>query len=226
MTTKCRPIIMSSDSVRAILDGRKCQTRRIIKPQPTIGKEGYYSDFSPYPDSTAYWYERAEIDKDGEMYPGKKVFGVSSEDGEEGHVCPFGAPGDRLWVREAWCQCEVGHCYQADDVTRECPSSRDYKKSPMFMPRKYSRLTLEITSVRCERVQEITEDDCFAEGIIVNEFSEVRYYSRKPNSHLYVVPKNAFGGMWDEINGKKQGYSWKDNPWVWILEFKVFNKGE
>ena len=235
MTTKSRPIIMSSDSVRAILENRKTQTRRVMKPQPTIGKEGYYSDFSPYPDSTAYWYERAEIDKDGEMYPGKKVFGVSSEDGEEGHVCHFGAPGDRLWVREAWkivTSIEKTWCsYKADfqehtlaEMAQRCKNFGNGTgwKSPMFMPRKYSRLTLEITNVRCERVQEITTADIEQEGFVRLDTTGNSYVDIAGMQHMF----SEFAEIWDKLNGKRKGCTWEDNPFTWVIEFKKIEGGD
>ena len=199
-TMKERPIIFSAESVKQILSGTKTQTRRVVKPQ-LYGWEPY---------KQPEWYTSSAIDKDGMLVPGKEVFGVYSEDGECSRVCPYGAPGDRLWAREAFFHYESG----ADSDTSESvlfykdtipPEWENVKwRSPLFLPRRHSRLTLEITNVRCEQLQDISDADAVAEG-----FATPPYHQRKAR----------FAIAWDSLNAKR-GFDWCMNPYVWVLEFK------
>lgn len=149
-----RPILFSGPMVRAILDGRKTQTRRIVKPQP-------HEECGPI---EVGHYHPTVIDRHGDEQPGAEIFGAYSLDGEWGAKCPHGQPGDRLWVREAFALADDyevdrvlnpgGVFYRAthspaDDTSRWRPS--------IHMPRWASRLTLEVTDVRVERVQDISE---------------------------------------------------------------------
>jgi hypothetical protein len=156
--SKERGILFSAPMVRAILEGRKTQTRRVVKNQ--VRRDGY--------------------------------------------TCPYGKPGDVLWVRETWCGDRFnGVGYRATDA-----QSGPWKPS-IFMPRWASRITLEITDVQVERVHDINECDIVAEGI---PFPTDRYVS-------YEELLAAFRDLWDSINGKT--YPWASNPWVWALTFKV-----
>lgn len=150
--------------------------------------------------------------------------------------CPYGRPGDRLWVRETWALCEKngGHViYRAEgDGFSTChpvhprTGERDWRWHPsIHMPRKYSRITLEITDVRVERVQEISEEDALAEGIV----REVRESGlghgglpgyRWGENEYAGTARHAFELLWDSINAKR-GYGWDLNPWVWALSFRV-----
>ena len=226
---KERPILFSGEMVRAILDGRKTQTRRVIKPQPP---EGYFN--SPI---QCIEYNRTEVDRWGEEIPGKLVFGFANE--EQGWVCPYGQPGDRLWVRETWRAEEmladqVGQpmpdhhfeaklVYSADGAIRHvathCENYRLWMhegpkrlRPSIHMPRWASRVTLEITDVRVQRLLEITEDDAKAEGVTESDalFADDDY---RPT----YVPE--FQRLWDSIN-EKRGFSWESNPWVWVVEFR------
>ena len=191
---KYRPIIMSTDMVRAILDGRKTQTRRVLKPQPTL----------------TGGVRIATLAGTGERWPFKcltyKYFASKCQ-------CPYGRPGDRLWVRESfYVQPDIYHPdkpspihYKADEDTG-CLEDYVFKPS-IFMPRWASRTTLEITRIRAERVQDISEEGCIAEGI--------------KDSGLGVVELLlSYAVLWDSINAKR-GYSWESNPWVWVIEFKI-----
>src|SRR5258707_7546942 len=145
---KERPILFSEGMIKAILEGRKTQTRRVMKPQPEEG-----TLYGPE------WYNPEMEDKDGELYPGPEIFGVYTE--EWGLKFPYGAPGDRLWVREAFREMKAGYDYKAD-----YPDRINFKwQSPIYMPRSASRITLEITRVRAEHIQDITLEDCLAEGV-------------------------------------------------------------
>lgn len=176
MTTteiKTRPIIFTGDSVRAILDGRKVMTRRVVKPQPEHGVRFFNG---------------------GKLWHNKRC-------DPNHHKVPFNT-GDRLWVRETWMNCAThGIKYRADDRFGRCRAWRP----PMHMPREFSRLTLEVVSVRVERVQEISNEGCLAEGVC-GDISTQR------------EPLDRFPAHWDSINAKR-GYGWDVNPWVWCVEF-------
>lgn len=182
---KEHPILFSGPMVQAILDGRKTMTRRVIK-MPKWAQECNED------------YE-FEIDDDIPYSICKKTGCLAAID------CPYGFPGDRLWVRETFCK-DLDHnvFYKADNM----PPWEDTKWKPsIFMPRWASRITLEITNVRVERLQEISGKDILAEGLDVK----------------FTIPGSfdaleRFHGLWDSINGKK--YPWSSNPWVWVIEFK------
>jgi hypothetical protein len=238
---KERPIIMGADSVMAILGGLKTQTRRVVKPQPIHMPEGAYID--PYNHNYEH-FTAWTLDN-------KMLLNCGGNIKNTAHwKCPYGVIGDRLWVRETWAEAN----YWTNDVDAETPIYRasDYKtpikpvvwKSPMFMPRWASRITLEITDIRVERVQDITPEDALAEGIMSNE----EYEARASEDNLFPCPRcegyqvhEAFGYdygiteidctycntqkkryriIWDSLNAKR-GYSWESNPWVWVISFKV-----
>ena len=192
---KERPIIFKGDMVNAIMEGRKTETRRIIKPQPPedVGKI-----FGPEE------YEPAEYDKYGEMFPGKPVFGIYDEDGDYGIKCPYGQIGDRLWVRETFREIEMTdgrpYAYRASGDIIGCW----HWKPSIFMPRKASRINLEITDIKVERVQDIIADGALADG--------GWKYNTCP---FYKAPIKSFQHLWDSINK-----NWNDNPWVWVIKFK------
>lgn len=201
---KERPILMHARSVNGILAGRKSQTRRIIKPQPHPITQAVRD--VPH---TVRWYS-AESEED--------EFGTSyrplHSDQRTDWNCPFGVPGDRLWVRECFSELESfdffnprvpdpvpQYWYWADgnpkwgDWTRPKPS--------IYMPRIACRLMLEVTGIRVERVQDISEEDARAEGVY--GFEEVR------------TEFKSFAELWDDTNGPK---SWESNPWVWVVSFR------
>lgn len=173
------------------MDGRKTQTRRVIKPQPASVT------------ATA---------KDGWCF----------SHGEFGHksiYCPYGQPGDRLWVRETWApDVELGEERDGLSIYGVAYRERDENyldevkwRPSIHMPRWASRITLEVTDVRAERVQDISIDDILAEGIERDD-SDSQYW-RENTGHRFVE-------LWNFIN-EKRGYSWASNPWVWVVEFKV-----
>lgn len=216
-----RPILFSTEMVRAILDGRKTQTRRKMKVQP-------------YPDSivTVEHYHQTVIDRHGDMQPGPEIFGAHWDDGEYGLRFPYGAPGDQLWVRETWCQgaddgrqvpLRMATLYRADgehvtlsDGDGFTQTNRDgSEKSPwrpsIHMPRWASRITLRITGVRVERLQDISEDDARAEGCPYPPEWAGRFMDRDETA------KTWFKSIWNQINGPD---AWDDNPWVWVIAFE------
>lgn len=193
-----KPILFSGEMVRAILDGRKTQTRRALKVQPL--------DILPMnvPNQWATLRERAP--NHGDVIK-----------------CRFGVPGDRLWVRETFCvgfDNEQSWHYRATDPNPAEFSRMGWKWKPsIFMPRAASRITLEIVDVRVERLQEISEGDCFAEGIKPIECLDcdaLILTHRAGDSH-YDDPIPAYKSLWERINGAG---SWALNPWVWVVEFK------
>lgn len=225
---KERGMIFNADMVRAVLNGSKTQTRRIMKVQPS-------TDFSPMnmeleTDFTARWYTPGVVDKDGYLQPAKKqVFGVASED--EGYTCPFSAVGDRLWVRETF-SVVPRTAYAASEGVQQVICPDDSHEAAIFragwehstggirwrpsihMPRWASRIALEITGARIERLRDISEEDATTEGVPpAPEFPET-YLTPKGD---YATAKVAFQRLWESIYGVD---SWQANPWVWVIEFK------
>ncbi|WP_341020955.1 hypothetical protein [Brevundimonas diminuta] len=229
MTPKERPILFSGPMVRALLDGRKTQTRRTIKPQPeyergTVAPQALRGDPPKHPapyfdayNGGPFWCWWDEYDRQG-----------------AGQTCPYGKPGDRLWVKETWRPSksagdwDIDVRYEADGLTRTVYDGefgdRDWSMpkaaargnvSPLFMPRWAARLVLEITEVRVERLNVISEADAQAEG------------SQEP-SLLPIIgacwsERDAFAKLWEHINGAG---SWASNPWVWAVSFRVLSNEE
>jgi hypothetical protein len=210
-----KPILFSPEMVRAILDGRKTQTRRVIRE--IKNREGMPVHFS--------------IDENG--WP---VLDWSWEKMK----CPYGVPGDRLWVRETYQLIDNIHgglttLYKADDNSRKYTEeflARMKWQSPIFMPRMWSRITLEVVNVRVERVQEIGEEDAIKEGANCPPYTVFPQLYKDEQDYLaqggfiYVAedatrygPTGKFACLWDKINAKR-GYAWSSNPWVWVIEFK------
>lgn len=212
-----RPIIMSDWSVRALLAGTKTQTRRVVKPQPQT--------------------DHLMVTPSGELV------GIMPDDGtpvgsrpcqKRGWLkCPFGGVGDTLWVREAfsawfhcchWRECTAAGRSRASlsnlfyRATHNFPAD-DQKWSPaIHMPRWASRITLEITGVRCEPLHEITEEDIRAEGIepVLQDSGGQDQTGRWVELVDYFHP---FIDAWDKLNAKR-GYSWASRPYVWAISFK------
>lgn len=189
---KERPIIFSGPMVRAILAGTKTQTRRVAD---------IIWDTSKHWGGYDCWTFRKR---------GKPMIGFSTRNSGQNtlvHHCPHGAPGDLLWVREMFAMesptCAVYLADQDDKTVVE------RWKPSIHMPRKLSRLTLEIVSVRVERLQDIKEQDAKAEGVEASKSVEM-----KDGSACYTTP---YQKLWNQINGCD---AWDKNPWVWVIEFK------
>jgi hypothetical protein len=187
---KEHPILFSGPMVKAILDGRKTQTRRAIKPQPELYKRGgpIFGDAQ-----LVRWKDKIDT--------APILLNIAMKS-----LCPYGRIGDRLWVRETWQESTSGVHYRAD--TDILPGTW---RPSIHMPRWASRLTLEITGVKVERVQEISEEDIKAEG-----FDRIQY--RGYTSRKIDDPED-FSDAWDAMNAKR-GYSWASNPYVWVISFK------
>lgn len=207
-----RPIIFSAPMVRALLDGRKTQTRRVLKPQPperpAPNCHPSYKQKHPAPYLDAYCGERATAANPRGMSRDWHWWQVDDRPGPVACRAPY-APGDRLWVREAWASDGmVGVRYYATDDVHELRR----KRSPIHMPRWASRLTLLVTDVRVQRLQEISEADAKAEGVGGVCWEDWRDYGG-PSS--YRLP---FRSLWNSIHGHD---AWDDNPGVCALTFTV-----
>jgi len=200
-----RPILFKGAMVRAILSGAKTQTRRVV-----AGVRG--DNCLPL------------------RKPTKTRSGVVTHvlDAPTRRLCPFGQPGDRLWVRETWkTHSTFDHLsprevpprsnifYAADD--RYSPSAARWRPS-IHMPRDACRLVLEITDVRVERLQAISEADAVAEGADENVLPDIRLPRIHPRAGLpmaYADCREVFADLWDTTGGH-----WDSNPWVWVIDFK------
>lgn len=186
-----RPILFSGAMVRALLDGSKTQTRRIVK------------DLPPWP-ITEICHDAGGTGKWMPNGPAPSGTGMAA-----GHwrLCPYGQPGDRLWVRETFCDLDDGEFeYRADG---ECDPNVVPRWTPsIHMPRAASRILLEIVSVRVERLQDISEGDAWAEGV---DKAEALSMACADGATA------AYSALWQRINGAG---SWEANPWVWVVEFK------
>ncbi len=225
---KERPILFSGAMVCALLDGSKTQTRRIVKNQPL-------EDVSPIRVSH---YHPTVIDRRGDEQPGTEIFGAYSDGGEWGSKCPYGEPGERLWVRETFfaygrwetrysakkgrdewhfidmtLECDRIYQYAADNPDLPLAHNRGgvlpgwWKRPAIHMPRVASRIAPEMTDVRIERLNDITDADAEAEGwpgfTDDNGLDSMAWYSE----------------LWDSLNAAR-GFGWEANPWVWVVEFK------
>lgn len=191
---KERPILFSGPMVRALLAGTKTQTRRVVKPLPiTLNRET----------------NSLQVD-DKNIANGRFAKQVA---------CPYGQPGARLWVRETfaridgqtrpWIETDYKATYTHGDRLGDSLGIRKKWSPSIHMPRHASRITLEITGVRVERLQDISPDDCIAEGAWPIAQRELG------RGHEAVA---AFRDLWESINGPG---SWAANPWVWVLEFRL-----
>lgn len=194
---KERPILMSGPMVRAILAGTKTQTRRAVKLKRADGAEILY----------ATWQGGADYitPSSGHVKTEGRARFILKPEYEYYASCPYGVPGDRLWVRETFADTPsllfATPRYRADFHPEFETNEWDWRPS-IFMPRRFSRITLEITDVRVERVQDISQADACAEGT-------------PPIKGL--AERDAYQVLWESINGPG---SWAANPWVWVIEFK------
>jgi hypothetical protein len=192
---KERPILMSAPMVCALIEDRKTQTRRVIKDPPPAG-------FLPWGDSKDNGALCRIFTQDGNSWPDARVSWTCRS--------PYGVPGDRLWVRETWGKIhgtDAGVIYRADGPH---DGIKEWKPS-IHMPRWASRITLEITGVRVERVQAITEKDAEAEGA---EIAHLEHLGQTWSTH-----RMGYELLWNRLNAKR-GYGWDKNPWVWVIEFR------
>jgi hypothetical protein len=204
---KERPILFSGPMVRVILDGRKTQTRRVVKHQPLMCLE---SSRPRVFGRTCQWRQIYDFDIEFE----RAWRGGGPVHDEE--VCPYGQTGDRLWVKETFATGYGATHYRAD-YGEDCKTISGCIvpwKPSIFMPRKLSRLTLEITAVRVERLQDISEVDALAEGVEVLSHGFKNYLGADLQCG---DARMSYMSLWESINGPG---SWAKNPWVWVVEFR------
>jgi len=202
-----KPIIFSTEMVKAILDGIKTQTRRIINGVP----DGYN-----FYGTRVGSFNREDV--------GKLIFVKEGQENvvlnrDEILIKPKYQVGDILWVRETWYDLHFDQIYYIYKANNEPDSKEIEWKSPYHMPKEAARIFLKVTNVRVERLQEITEDDCYSEGIIPFE----RKHCGACSSNDCDNPIGDFKYLWDKLN-KKRGYGWDKNPWVWVYEFERVDK--
>lgn len=212
---KERPILFSTSMVRALLSGAKTQTRRAIKRQPPAHVVDFCRFRNPKGDGLAH-------------------FGfdpIKRELQDWFAVCPYGQPGDRLWVRETFSpispqdptynggrpiEYDYSATYKHGDRLGDSLGIKKVWKPSIHMPRAASRITLEITGVRVERLQGITADDAMAEGIVRLPYGG--YAADTDGRHYHAASAwYSYGSLWEAINGAG---SWEANSWVWVVEFK------
>ena len=188
------PLLFSTPMVKAIMGGVKTQTRRIMKPQHTEIKN---------------WHD---------------IF----------LSCPYGQPGDVLWVRETFfyggemdeneqvSECRYWYKAESDwgqfegvDENENLRNGPKWKPS-IFMPKVACRIFLEVTDIRVERLQDISEQDSLSEGVIGNDLGHFIDYI-KPKTAWKTSAKSSYQSLWESINGPE---SWNHNPWVWVIGFK------
>ncbi|MBI3103208.1 MAG: hypothetical protein HYY98_16900 [Burkholderiales bacterium] len=217
-----RPILFSGPMVRALLAGTKTQTRRVVKPQPRRVDGGV-----PFGDAPAW---------------------AHAEPGSAMMRCPYGKPGDRLWVKETWRTArsldnkspnaigemciDAGYRKPWAPLTYEADGHRNTEwrgfemagdaepgktRVSIHMPRWASRITLEITSVRVERLHDISEADALAEGVAQAVRDRLPVQQCGEYDTIDADPVELYQDLWESINGPG---SWDDNPWVWVLEFR------
>lgn len=201
---KERGMIFNAEMVRAILDGRKTQTRRIMAPQPADDIERCI-----FPNPEAIGWKSSLRHKHGST---------------TAHFCHYGKPGDRIWVRETWNKYGGLLTYRADhdwidDMRKETVCTAKWVPS-IHMPRWASRILLEITDVRVERLSSISQEDAKAEGMELTGWRPT--YSDPDSGGEVMTPYDNFAELWSSIYGDE---SWKANPWVWVIEFKRVEGG-
>jgi len=202
-----KPILFNTGMVRAILDGRKTQTRRIMKPQPelvyTLGKQ---------------------MDA---VNPNEIAFKVMEKGGRDKLAIPPYQPGDIIWVRETWCKNGTSYLYKAG-----CPHLQDNMwikwRPSIHMPKDAARIFLKVTDVKVEKLQVMCVDDAINEGAWGSGIPSLPFsllYAEHPNASCTAVA--SFAHIWDSTIKKQDldKYGWDANPWVWVIEFKRSQEG-
>ena len=219
-TKKQSPILFSTPMVQAILNGTKTMTRRIVTPQPEMMPQSF-----PVPVDEFIKQLKTQTKKGF-----KTLCSTGPCNGMVVPECKFGKVGDLIWVREMFCVGEFSKYYyfKAQDSTyiREYdkPNGTTKWKPSIHMPKAACRIWLEITSIRIERLNSISESDAIAEGIEESLWDEVnkcrvfKYYGLK---NAVTDEKASFKSLWRSINGFE---SWDKNPFVWVIEFKRVDK--
>jgi len=225
-------IMFTEPLFNAVIEGRKMQTRRIVKPQPDICGSCY-----SYKDSD-YGYIG------GGKYCYSKLVKVNFNDSIcgrfENSTRYRYQLGEKVFIQEPYClDCDfvqhefskewkangkIRYKYNGDELSELSRLAKGYKvwSNKLFMPAEYARYFIEITGVRCERLQDISDEDCLREGILinkfyVNDFTIIKYkYLR--HGEEFETPQQAYAALINKINGKG---TWESNPYVWVYDFKL-----
>ncbi len=213
------PILFSTPMVQAILDGRKTMTRRVVGED----KRGEWTAFNDVRKNSEY----------GASVPCYLNREISIDDKSRNIMYPKYDVGDKLWVRETWAYIDRGfggdaggYVYRASENGQlwETETEGWRWRPSIHMPKEAARIWLEVTNVRVERLQDITEEDARVEGVSFEEAMEFSGWSPSYNdpdgSNAWPNYREAFKHLWDSLN-KKRGYGFEYNPWVWIIEFEV-----
>ncbi|MEM8489147.1 MAG: hypothetical protein AAF564_26620 [Bacteroidota bacterium] len=228
---KERPVLFSAPMVNAILEERKTQTRRVVKSIKSA--EGLA--INPNEAKLFASEHMDSLELQGFDFRSTLLTSVF-------HCippmdrCPYGQPGDLLWVRETWANMAY-ECNPPEITYRANSPSTDVEgwalppgvvwRPSIHMPRWASRITLIITDVRVERLQSISDDDAKAEGLMWSDFGLNRFKQQLPGWHWkegadwkqsHLFPRHAFYNLWNSINEKT--HPWESNPWVWVVEFE------
>lgn len=209
------PIPFKGDMVRAILAGQKTQTRRPINPQPAFGCH--------YEINGAHNAALHLSDADGTL----RYVPPTGQSKDHMLHCPYGQPGDRLWVRETFAYAQDGtvvYCASMVGSPWDAITRRAITWHPsIHMPRAICRITLEITDIRVERVQNITSDGAIAEGAYevrkVGDDIAHATWTMDGLDWRYDTPREAFAATWDSLYAARS-LGWDVNPWVWVVTFK------
>lgn len=222
------PILFSGELVRAIFAGRKTQTRRVVRPQPAAADEAFFWSSPSVPSTRKADEGLYTRDRSGLKFVQRS---------------PFGVPGDRLWVRETW-YCDHFRCrspfgahppelireftapgmlahratHDCRDWEAGCPCDHGEWRPSIHMPRWACRITLRVTDVRVERLQDISEADALAEGVAIDKGHA--YAVAGHEEWVHKTARGCFATLWDSIYRTKPGCAVADNPWVWVVSFE------
>lgn len=214
--SKERPILFSTAMVQAILEERKTQTRRIIKPQPEHKQVHLYRKFHYEGEHRMWCWKDLIMDNLVDFSNNEDRKALAAR-------CPYGEVGDILWVREKFIHLpaeyehSVSSSYPCNSaITYYAADEKEAIAGPwrpsIHMPKELSRIRLEITDIKVERLQEITRQDAAKEGVCLDPEGPLPEWCKR-----YRWPEENFQSLWELINGK---HSWLQNPWVWVLSFK------
>ena len=238
-----RPILFSDAMVRAILSGQKTQTRRVVTaPVEFIGGSG---DDRSDPDNWGFYAESSSFA--GWVVLARNVHRLVGNNQDRASLaCPYGVPGDRLWVRETFASFQGSsvpvtpsaatyvvmrdgtQVYRSDSAI--IPPAKEYAdgafdgikwRPSIHMPRWACRLVLEVTDVHVERLNDITEADARAEGVtLLHGIGDDQTLPGEPRGRTFGTHPHAcaFCVLWDSINGERA--PWSSNPWVWVVSFR------
>jgi hypothetical protein len=203
------PLMLKTPLVKATLEGRKTQTRRVMRDQPSENEKfKYYCQLKNGDWGALFEWKTSE----GEIF-------------HNHYKCPYGKPGDLLWVKETYTDggnltSGVGYIYKANNYPDDFIKAIKWKPS-LFMPKSACRLWLEIESITPERLCDISEEDAIAEGVSRDVWTENGISTNfEPDSELDYI--KGFKILWDSINGKT--LPWSKNPWLWAIKYKVVER--